>query len=179
MKQYIYRKKYYDFKVVYIGYFVIAIALYAIYNLLSSVSALWIFVLLICAYQIINTFFSLANPQEIDISDRYIEFKGMGKSHLYNWNEVKDFRVKEFVSAKKIYLRINKDDFSLLKGRYWIDCMYFNDSDELFMYFVRKEDELHPDTIKAYAHRSSMTPEQKEKANKKKKTVKSEEKGDK
>ena len=179
MKQYIYRKKYYDFKVVYIGYFVIAIALYAIYNLMSGFSALWIFVLLICVYQIINTFFALANPEEVDISDKFIEFKGMGKNHRYYWNEIRDFRVKEFVTAKKIYLRINKDDFSLLRGRYWIDCLYFNDSDELFMYFVKKEDEMHPDTIKAYAHRSNMTPEQKEKANKKKKAAQAEEKGDK
>ena len=66
-------------------------------------------------------------------------------------------------TSKKIYLRINKDDNSLLKGRYWIDCLYFNDSDELFMYFVNKEDEIHPDTIKAYAHRSNkLSPEKRE-----------------
>jgi hypothetical protein len=36
------------------------------------------------------------------------------------------------------------------------------------MCFIKTEDEMHPETIKAYAHRSSMTPEQKEKAKKKK-----------
>ncbi len=155
MKQYIYKKKYYDFKVAYIGYFVSAIGLYALYRFVTRMSALYGLVLLVCAYQFFNTFISLSNPEEVDVSDDSITFKGFGKSHTYRFSEIEDFRVKEFVTAKKIYLRINKDSSSLLRGRYWIDCMYFSDGDELFRYLLKKEDEIHPDTIKAYAHKSN------------------------
>jgi hypothetical protein len=49
------------------------------------------------------------------------------------------------------------------------------------MYFVNKEDEIHPDTIKAYAHRSNkFTPQQKEdiENRKQKKKHKKENKGE-
>ena len=155
MKQYIYKKKYYNFKVVYIGYFVAVIGLFSIYQFVVSHAALYGFILLICAYQFFNTFISISNPEEVDVDDRSITFKGFGKTHSYQFKDIEDFRVKEFAIAKKIYLRINKDSSSLLKGRYWIDCIYFNDGDELFTYLLKKEDEIHPDTIKAYSHRSN------------------------
>ncbi|MBO7698172.1 MAG: hypothetical protein J6S38_03945 [Erysipelotrichaceae bacterium] len=170
MKQYIYKKQFYNFKVVFTGYFVILIFFLALYALITSGNYLWSVVIVVCIYQFINTFVSLSNPEEVDIDDKYIAFKGFGKEHKYYFTDIKDFRVKEMATSKKIYLRINKDDFSLFKGRYWIDCYYFNDSDELFMYFVNKEDEIHPDTIKAYAHRSNqLTPQQKEEIQKIKK----------
>ena len=173
MKQYIYKKKFYNFKVVFTGYFVILIFLLGLYALFTTGNYLWSVVILVCVYQFFNTFISLSNPEEVDIDDKYIAFKGFGKEHKYYFTDIKDFRVKEFATSKKIYLRINKDDFSLLKGRYWIDCLYFNDSDELFMYFIRKEDEIHPDTIKAYAHRSNQfIPQQKEEIEKQKKSRK-------
>ena len=170
MKQYIYKKQFYNFKVVFTGYFVILIFFLALYALITSGNYLWSVVIVVCIYQFINTFVSLSNPEEVDIDDKYIAFEGFGKEHKYYFTDIKDFRVKEMATSKKIYLRINKDDFSLFKGRYWIDCYYFNDSDELFMYFVNKEDEIHPDTIKAYAHRSNqLTPQQKEEIQKIKK----------
>lgn len=163
MKRYIYQKKYYDFKVVYIGYFVIAIGLFSLYQLITTGNALYAFILIVCAYQIINTFVSLSNPEEVEIGRDHIAFKGFGKTHLYRFDEIEDFRVKEFVMAKKIYLRINKDSGHLLKGRYWIDCLYFSDGEELFRYLIKKEDEIHPDTIKAYAHKSNQIPSDKKK----------------
>ena len=163
MKRYIYQKKFYQFKVVYLGYFVVLIALYSVYRLLIGFSKLYVIVLLVCIYQIINTFISLSNPEEVDVDKDSISFKGFGKTHHYRFKDIQDFRVKEFVTAKKIYLRINKDSGSLLKGRYWIDCLYFSDGDELFSYLLKKEDEFHPDTIKAYAHRSNALPTEKNK----------------
>ncbi|MCR5096960.1 MAG: hypothetical protein K6A70_09570 [Erysipelotrichaceae bacterium] len=169
MKQYIYKKKFYNVRVVYTGYFVVFIFILTMYAMFTTCNYLWSVVAIVCVYQFINTFVSLANPQEVDIDDKYIAFKGFGKEHKYYFTDIKDFRVKEMATSKKIYLRINKDDFSLFRGRYWIDCYYFNDSDELFMYFIKKEDEIHPDTIKAYAHRSNQfTPQQKEQIENKK-----------
>ena len=163
MKQYRYAKKFYNFRVVFIGYFVIFIFFFALYSLLTDSNPVWAIVMLICLYQFFNTFISISNPEEVDIDDQYIAFKGFGKEHKYYFSEIHDFRVKEMVTSEKIYLRINKDDPSFFKGRYWIDCHYFNDSKQLFHYFVEKEDQLHPDTIKAYAHRSNrFTPEKKE-----------------
>ncbi|MBQ6334871.1 MAG: hypothetical protein IJI46_07390 [Erysipelotrichaceae bacterium] len=163
MKKYIYQKKYYQFKVVYIGYFTAAIALFSLYQFIISRSALSGLVLLICLYQLINTFVSISNPEEIDIDDKSITFKAFNKEHKYLFKDILDFRVKDFPLAKKIYLRINKDTSGLLKGRYWIDCSYFNDGDELFSYLIAKEDEMHPDTIRAYAHRSNAEANKKEK----------------
>lgn len=155
MKQYKFKKKFYNVRVVYTGYFVVLIGLISIYQFMNTLNPLWAFVLLVCIYQFFNTFISLSNPEEVDLDDKFIAFKGFNSQHKYFFNEIKDFRVKEFRGSKKIYLRINKDEFSLTKGRYWIDCLYFTDGDELFEKLIKKEDEIHPDTIKAYAHRGS------------------------
>ena len=185
MKQYVYKKKFYNFKVVFTGYFCIAIFIFCLYELFVTRNYYWLLGNLVSGYQVFNTFISLSNPEEVDIDDKFIAFKAFGKTHRYNFSEIKDFRVKEMATSKKIYLRINKDDNSLLKGRCWIDCLYFNDSDELFMYFVNKEDEIHPDTIKAYAHRSNkLSPEKREelekyKQDRKEKSVFNKKKGDK
>lgn len=164
MKKYIYGKKFYNFRVLFVGYFCIAILAWSIYRLIvSEQRTLWAFCALISAYQIFNTFISLSNPEEVDIDDHRITFKGLGKQHSYDFRQIVDFRVKEFPSTHKIYLRINKNDNSMLKGRYWIDCSYFNDGLELFQFLMDKEDEIHPDTVKAYAHRSNkFSPEEKE-----------------
>ena len=88
------------------------------------------------------------------------------ENHALTVNEIKDLRIKEFRGSKKIYLRVNKDDFSLLKGRYWVDCLYFEKGDELFEALLKLEDKIRPHTMKAYARNQASSSQQKE--NKKK-----------
>ena len=166
MKQYKYKEKFYKLRVVYTGYFVAFIFLFSLYSYYGSRNALWLMVALVCAYQFYNTFVSLSNPEEVELSDKVLYFKGFGKIHKYFINEIKDLRIKEFRGSKKIYLRVNKDDFSLLKGRYWVDCLYFEKGDELFEALLKLEDKIRPHTMKAYARNQASSSQQKE--NKKK-----------
>ncbi|MGI6608607.1 MAG: hypothetical protein ACOX1F_06530 [Erysipelotrichaceae bacterium] len=164
MKKYIYKKDHFFVRVTLVGIICIIMGAYNSYLFIKEKNILNLFIVVVCVYQIFNTFFSLSNPQEVYIDDHRITFKAYGQVHSYDFKQIYDFRVKEFPQAKKVYLRINKNQNNLLKGRYWVFCLYFNDSDELFRWFLDKEYQMHPDTIKAHARRSNeMSPEEKEK----------------
>jgi len=164
MKRYTFKKKFYLLRVVYTGYFVCAIFLYSLYQFTASRQYLWLMVAFVCAYQFLNTFISLSNPEEVEIGKDFICFGGFNKSHKYFRNQIKDLRIKEFRGSKKIYLRINTDEFSLLKGRYWVDCLYFEEGDELFEALLKLEDEIRPNTMKAYARRQQSSSTKRDKS---------------
>ncbi|MGI6509641.1 MAG: hypothetical protein ACOX1L_03520 [Erysipelotrichaceae bacterium] len=164
MKKYVYKKDHFFVRVTLVGIICILMGIYNIYLLIINRNYLNLFIVIICAYQILNTFFSLSNPEEVYIDDHRLTFKAYGKVHTYDFKQIYDFRVKEFPQAKKVYVRINKNQNNLLKGRYWVFCLYFNDADELFQWFLDKEYQMHPDTVKATARRSNeLSPEEKEK----------------
>ena len=170
MKKYVYQKKFYNVRVAFTGYFAIFFLIFSIYRYIKEPDILWSLAAVGCIYIIFNTFFSMSYPEEIDIDDHRISFKSFGKVHTYDFKQIKDFRVKESAASHRVYLRINKDGNNLLKGRYWIECAYFSDAQELFEYFLKKEDEIHPDTVKAYAHKSNeFSPEQKKEIEERKK----------
>ncbi len=153
-KTYVYRDALYKRKVKFTGAYAGVLGLIALfYFLFIKVNFLLIPVMIVCLYTYWETYVSLGNPQEIIVDDRAITFKGCGKTHTYLWKDIYAFRVKEFVTARKIFLRINKAD--MMKGRYWINCMYFNDTDELYMFLRDKEYELHPNTMKSIARRTN------------------------
>lgn len=116
---------------------------------------------IISAYIIFETFITCANPNKITITDDMIVFEDPRHKDKYYWNEIKDFRVKELPNRKQVFIRINKDDLQLLKGRYWVYCYYFNDMDELYNFFLDKEAQIHPDTIKAKARNDSKIQKKK------------------
>ena len=153
-KTYKYREVLYKRKVKFTGAYAGVLGLIALfYFLFIKVNFLLVPVMIVCFYTYWETYVSLANPQEIVIDDRAIIFRGCGKEHTWLWKDIYSFRVKEFVTDRKIFLRINRAD--MMKGRYWINCMYFNDTDELYMFLRDKEYELHPDTMKAVARRTN------------------------
>lgn len=154
-KTYKYRDAVYKRKVKVTGAYAGIIALAAIgYFLFSSNhNYLLIAVAVVGLYTYWETYVSLANPQEVTIDDKSITFAGCGKVHTYQWKDIYSFKVKEFVSARKVFVRIN--DAGIKKGRYWINCRYFNDTDQLYMFFRDKEYEIHPNSIKSYARRSN------------------------
>lgn len=153
-KTYIYREPLYTRKVKFTGAYAGVLGLLATgYLIFTNVNFLLIPVIIVCLYTYWETYVSLANPQEVIVDDRAITFKGCGKTHTFLWKDIYSFRVKEFVTARKIFLRINKTDMK--QGRYWINCRYFNDTDELYMFLRDKEYELHPNTMKSIARRSN------------------------
>lgn len=153
-KTYTYRENLYRRKVKFTGaYAGVLFLAAAAYFLFQGVQFLLVPVMIVCFYTYWETYVSLANPQEVVINDKSITFRGCGKEHTYLWKDIYSFRVKEFVTNRKIFLRIN--EASMMRGRYWINCMYFNDTDELYMFLRDKEYEIHPNSVKAIARRSN------------------------
>lgn len=148
-KTYTYNKARYNVRIIGIGYFAVFLFLYGIYRVISGSPWYYIALIGISFYIIFETFITCANPNVVIISDKKITFKDPRHTETYYWNEIKDWRVKELPDRKQCYIRINKQDFELLKGRYWIYCYYFNDCDELYDFILDKEAEMHPNTIKA------------------------------
>lgn len=155
-KKYIYDSKRYAVRITGIGYFSIFLLIYGIYMLFTSgFNGMYLGMIGICVYIIYETFITCANPNEVIISDRKITFKDPRRTDTYNWSDIKDWRVKELPNRKQVYIRINKDNFDIRKGRYWVFCLYFNDCDELYKYLVEKEFEIHPDSLKAKSRKTS------------------------
>lgn len=167
-KTYEYKTKFYNYKVRDIGIFAIFFLFYSIFNVFRYQSYLYCVPIIICIYIIWEDFISLSNPKTVTITDDSITFGAFGKFHTYKWNEIKKFQIKEFISSRKMYIRIN--NAGLLRGRYWVNCYFMNDCDELYMWLRDKEYELDPNSLKAQARRSNEADfeERKRKAQEKK-----------
>lgn len=155
-KKYTYESRRYAVRITGIGYFSFLMLLYGLYHLLFiEINMMYIALIGICLYIFYETFIICANPNEIIISDRNITFKDPRREDTYNWNEIKDWHVKELPNRRQLYIRINNEKFNFYKGRYWVYCYYFNDCEELYKFLVEKEYEIHPDSLKAKAIKKS------------------------
>jgi len=162
MKTYTYNKNRYNVRIIGIGYFSIFLLLYGLYRLVTTSQLMYLAIVIVCCYIIFETFITCANPNKVTISEQLITFEDPRHKETYYWKDVKDFRVKAFANRKQVYIRINKDNEQLLKGRYWVYCLYFSDGDELYNFFLDKECEIHPDTIKAKNRMNSKTEKKKD-----------------
>ena len=124
MKKYVYKKDRFFVRVTLVGIICIVMGIYNIYLFIKGENILSLVIILVCAYQVMNTFFSLSNPEEVHIDKHRITFKAYRKVHTYDFKQIYDFRVKEFPQTKKVYVRINKNQNNILKGRYWVFCLY-------------------------------------------------------
>ena len=102
-------------------------------------------------YQVWNTFIAIANPEKVTITDDSIIFSCWGREDKYPFSELAEFRVREFPTAGKMYIRIN--NHNLFHGRYWLQTNQMTDGKELFRLICDMEYQIHPDTIKARARR--------------------------
>lgn len=142
------------------------ILLYSIIQLITGKTPfLWIGAILISGYFVWETFISIANPSKVEIDDVGITFSAYNKSHHYDWADVKRFRTKPLASGTKIFLRIN--EAGIFRGRYWVNCYYFSDGNELFKFLYNKEIEIEPDGLKARAVKSNQEANKVRKAKKK------------
>lgn len=149
---YSYLKRYFFIEVTLTGIVCLAALLVCPYLAYKGiVPGIMIVLMVPSAYQVWNTFVAIANPQTVEIDDEAIAFSAWGRTDRYLWNDVTSFRVREFPSAGKIYIRVNNS--GLLRGRYWLQTRVMTDGRELFQRICDLEYKIHPDTLKARARR--------------------------
>ena len=149
---YSYLKRYFFIEVTLTGIVCLAALLVCPYLAYKGiVPGIMIVLMVPAAYQVWNTFVAIANPQTVEIDDEAIAFSAWGRTDRYLWNDVTSFRVREFPSAGKIYIRVNNS--GLLRGRYWLQTRVMTDGRELFQRICDLEYKIHPDTLKARARR--------------------------
>ncbi|HBF0730251.1 TPA: hypothetical protein KNO10_003450 [Clostridioides difficile] len=146
MKKYKYDSKRYLLSVTIPGFFMILILIYALFNNYTNFNLnIYSLLIIVCTYGIFNTFISSSNPKKIIIDSKCIHFTSFMTTHKYEIKGIEKIRIREFYN-KKIYLKIN--DGNLFKGRYWIRTNMFNNSIELYSYFIELEECLYPDSLK-------------------------------
>lgn len=151
-KTYTYMKRYFVIEVLITG--LICLAALVVCPILAYqgfLSGIMIVLMVPAAYQAWNTFIAIANPETVTIDDEAISFAAWGRTDSYRLDEMTSFRVREFPTAGKMYIRINEP--SLLRGRYWLQTRVMTDGKELFQRLCDMEYKMHPDTLKARARR--------------------------
>jgi len=153
MKRYVYKSDIYNLRVTTAGIVGLVVGGLSISRLLMAGTnkTLYLFILMVCVFTFWETFISLSNPKEVIISEEGITFKAYNKQHDYKWEDIERFRLKEFIHARKLYLTINKP--TIFRGKYWINCFYMNDTDEIFTFLLKKECEVHPNSLKAHSRK--------------------------
>jgi hypothetical protein len=115
----------------------------------GSLPQLFALIALVAFYTTWNTFVSGSNPSKVILEEDGVSFFSYGKTVKYLFTEIQSFLVKDFRGSGKMFIRVNKSNF--FKGRFWIHTREFNDSDELYLYFLKLEYKTHPTSIKARA----------------------------
>ncbi len=148
MRTYIYDDKTFLKKVTVVGGFSLFVALYSIVQLVMGQYLYWLF-LVVGAYQFVNTFVYIINPQTVQIDGNVVSFSAYGKVNTFDWSDVTFFRIKEVDVPNKMYIRITTADGR--KGRYWINCKFMENGKELWDYFLFLEYEKEPNQLKFQA----------------------------
>ncbi|GAB2021143.1 hypothetical protein RyT2_02160 [Pseudolactococcus yaeyamensis] len=154
MKSFEYDKKLYLFDVLITGVVsflaMLVLLILALLNILPIITGLFA---IVAAYSFWNTFIAKVHPKIVTIEGKNFSFTSVNRTDHYNMDELTLFKIREFPSAAKIYLRINGG--GLVKGRYWINAGKYEDGKELFMSLLNLEYEKHPDSLKAIARRKN------------------------
>lgn len=151
---YNYRKSQYFLGVTLTGFFCLGIFFVSLYKIYQGfLVPLMIVVAVLSLYTVWNTFVVKTNPSEIEITDDTIVFSSYKQNRTYPIDELYSFKVREYPSSGKMYIRVNKS--SLLKGRYWIESKSFNEGNELFQRILEIEREIHPASIKTRARETN------------------------
>lgn len=154
MGTYTYDSAMFNVSVVFTGVFCIALA---IVGVLGAVGfgplppGLAAVVALIALYQVWNTFVAIANPRQVIVSERSLSFLAFGREDRFPLDQIDELKVREFPG--KLYVRVNGG--GLLRGRYWVQTGRMDGGETLFRWFEDFEYQMHPNTVKATARRSS------------------------
>lgn len=152
MKEYTYDKRAFFIEVTITGIFsAIIMAGAIILAVLGILTPLMLAIAVIAGYSCWNTYVSKSNTETVTVDDEYISFSVYGREDKYLMKDIEQFRIREFPSSGKMYIRMNKSN--AFKGRYWLQTKVFSDGKELFRSLLDIEYKLHPDTLKARARR--------------------------
>ncbi|MGT2846443.1 hypothetical protein [Streptococcus massiliensis] len=147
---YVHNKFSYFVSVVLTGIFTVLIVAWSFFMVSQNVlPQLFLFIAFIAGYNVWNTFVSQVNIKEIKLDGNRLEIKTLSKTHEVKVDECESFKIREFPSAGKMYIRIK----GTKSRRFWIDTKYFNDSKTLFRELLNIEFEKHPNSLKARARK--------------------------
>lgn len=155
-KTYSYREPYYSIEVKGEGAFCLLILMACIwlaYTNMFNMRGLYIVFGFVALYQVWNTFVARCYVHSVTLNDKEIIFESFGSVQSYALSELTEFRVREYPSSGKMYLRVG--DHNILKGRFWLSTKVFEDGQELFSRLRDLEYSIHPDTLKAHARRTN------------------------
>lgn len=147
MKTYTYNPQRYFLAVIAPIILMSVIIIWAINGLLSEQSnSLHMISVIVVPIILLSSVFGANKPKDIVISNKGLEFKGFGRVHIYDYEDIYSVKIKEYMFIDKVYIRINNG--KLLRGRYWVDLFQFNDYEELREKFRELEIEYHPEREK-------------------------------
>ena len=154
-KVYEIRPKLYLFDVTLPGILTGVVFIVCLFNVVSTGDyySLYMLVAVVSAYNVINSFVTLSNPQQVEFAPGKVAFKAFNQKHEYVISEIKSLNVREFPSGGLLYVRI---DQKFLKGRYWIRTHKYEEGKELFMRFLDLDYQINPESLKSYAKRTSV-----------------------
>lgn len=144
---YEYDPKLYRNKVTKINYITLAIFLYGVYSVVTASRFLiiWLGVMAVCAYTLINSYVRLSNPRIISISDDRIIFRSFGEKG-FDIRKLTLFRVKIITPNYQVLVRAADADGN--KGTFWVPYVNFSESGALIAEFDYLERKVHPDSLR-------------------------------
>lgn len=155
-KTYTYREPYFTIEVIGEGTFSLLILVACAWLMLINAFGMGGFFAVFGAaalYQAWNTFVARCYAHAVTLDDATISFELFGREQSYSLSELDEFRVREYPSSGKMYLRVG--NHNALHGRFWLSTKSFEDGDELFKRIRDLEYQIHPDTLKAHARRNN------------------------
>ena len=152
MKRFEYDKTLYFLDVPVTGVVSLIVFLMAIGAMITNrVPALMGMVGIVAFYSFWNALVARVTPKEVAIAGDTLTLRSFKRVDDYNLPQLDSFKIREFPTAGKMYLRMNGG--GLLKGRYWLNTRNYNDGQELFRLLLDMEYEKHPESLKARARR--------------------------
>lgn len=162
-RTYSYLSSKYKVHVVFLGYFMVVIAVFcAIKLIIKPELNIYVLAFVAAAYGAANTFIFKSNPKDIIIDDDTISFVSPFGEVKYDIKRLVNFQVKDFANAQ-FYIRAAQDDGK--KSRFWIAYYYFNDRNDLMREFYYIQKKVDPKNIiykgreKMFMYRPGTAPE--------------------
>lgn len=141
---YTFAEKPYRYKVVYIGYLLIVILAFSLFQLAVG-SLFFLLPALLSAYGAANTFLTKSNPREIVISDESITFRSYGEK-TFTVSKLKLFRLRVSAAGYQVYIRCA--DTQGHRGRFWVNFALFSHKEDLLKEFDYLERKVHPASLR-------------------------------
>lgn len=144
-RTYLFEEKAYRYKVVYIGYLMVAILAFSLFQLIVGLSIFWLLPALLSVYGTANTFLTKSNPREIVVSDESITFRSYGEKS-FTVPKLTWFRVRVSAAGYQVYIRCKDSEGH--RGRFWVNYALFSDKQDLLKEFDYLERKTHPDSLR-------------------------------